>query len=1362
MPDMMIWKNRVWFILIVFAILMLPLEAFANRIITSATLNGATSVSVPVGGSISAVVNVTTTNAGGAKWQSTGWSIGSGAATCVNHGDHNNSGNYSETFTITAPATQGSYSAYFTAYEDDACSAGAASFAMTNAVTVTVNPVPSISSIAPVSKNIGGGAFALTVNGSDFVNGAVVRFAGSNRTTTYVSPTQLTASIPASDLAAMGTFDITVFNPAPGGGTSNAQVFTVTPPPPSATTNAATNVTAWVATVHGAVSSNGGSTSVSFEYGLTTAYGYSIPATPSSLAADAVNTAVSADLIGLNCNTTFHYRVVATNSGGTTYGLDRTFNTGACTASYPANACAATRYGNDLNCNANDVNLTDINLAPGSISSCVSGASVSLDLDLTVNFASPDRWDVGIFIANDGKLPTKLPTNGGANSCSVDVLPTSSPFLDLDGVPQGTGDTCGDGNSSINGGTGSGVKRMTGVTLPCYASPESGGKLFVPFVVSWDNQKSPVGSLCASNAYPVPNTSSKCNAPASSVAINVVVLPVITKTNGTSTINPGANTTYTIVIYNNSGGTLQDMVFTDPAVTNLTVNSVTCAAADGATCPSTSVAAMQGSGIIIPSANLPNNSTLTFTVNAALSSAAIENDHIKNRATVTIGSSSTSAEDDDLIVISPTAMKSFAPGTITEGASSLLTISLTNPTATPITGVSFTDNYPSGMLNTASANGTTTCGGTVTAINNGNSLALSGGTIPASGSCTVTANITSAAAGAYTNSTGAVAIDGGKTIPAASAILKVDAPTYGAFNACDDLADPDYSCTSKTTVSTSHITTKVAGSPFTLDLVALKSDGSWNASFNGSVIVELLDSSDNSGALDSNNCRSSWNTVIATLGYTPSFSGSSGQISILASSGSFTVPNAYRDVRARVRNSSGTTRIGCSTDNFAIRPNNFALSVTDADWQTAGTSRMLNNTVLASHAGSSTGGSYPIHKAGQPFTVNATAQNAAGGTASNYAGAPTAVLGVCTGTACTPNLGTFALSTTGFVSGMLSSTATTYSEVGSFNLALRDTDFTAADAADTVAECSASGRYICGATDVGRFVPDHFALTQGVATPACSTFTYFGQDGFTTEFTLTAQNKANATTTNYAGSGSGSASWAKLPLTTWGAAPAWENSPGYGFAIGSSSPVLPSDALLAASATAPTASSGNAWASGTATVTVKHKIARSSSPAAPATVTINSLPVDSDGVTMPAAASVAPGTLLRYGRLSLQNAYGSELLPLPVPLTAEYWNGNGWAINTDDSCTPLTAPANGSGLALNLASSGSTTAALSSPLLSGDAGLSLSAPGETHTGYVDITIDSPAWLDFKWDGVNDSNPASRATFGIYKGNSKFIYIRELY
>jgi fimbrial isopeptide formation D2 family protein/uncharacterized repeat protein (TIGR01451 family) len=1380
MLNMMIWKNRVWFILFVFASFMvLPLEAYANRTITSVTLNGASIVSVPLGSSISAVVNVTTTNSGGAKWQSTSWRIGSGAVTCVNHGDHNNAGNYSETFSITAPATQGSYSAYFIAYENDACSSGDTSdvsITMTNAITVIDNPVPSISSISPVSQNIGGGAFVLTVNGSDFANGAVVRFAGSDRATTYVSPTQLTASIAASDLTAMGAFNITVFNPAPGGGTSNAQTFTVTPPPPSATTNAATGVTSWVATVHGTVSSNGGSSDVSFEYGLNTEYGYSVPATQSPLAADAANTAVSADLVGLNCNTTFHYRVVATNSGGTTNGLDGTFTTGACTASYPVNACAATRYGNDLNCSANDVNLTNIRLAPGSISSCVSGAPVSLDLDLTVNFASPDRWDVGIFIANDGKLPTKLPTNGGAENCSVDVLPTTAPFLDLDGVPQGTADVCGDGNGSINGGTGSGDKRMTGVTLPCYASPDSGGKLFVPFVVSWDNQKSPVGSLCKSNAYPVPNTSSKCNAPASSVAINVVVLPVITKTNGTSTINPGANTTYTIVIYNNSGGTLQDMVFTDPAVTNLTVNSVTCAAANGATCPSTSVAAMQGSGIMIPSANLPNNSTLTFTVNADVSSAAIEKDHIKNKATVTIGSSSTSAEDDDEIVISPTAMKSFAPSTITEGASSLLTIALTNPTAAPITGVSFTDTYPSGMLNTASANGTTTCGGTVTAINNGNSLALSGGTIPASGSCTVTVNINSAVAGTYTNSTGAVISDGVVSISAASAMLTVNAPIVGAFNACD----VGVTCTKDYSPTISRITTKIAGSPFYLDLVELSAQQNYGKA----VKVELLDSSDNQGTIDlKTNCSSSWTTV-ATLSTTPTFNNSKAY-----NVGPFTVSEAYRDMRVRVTSTSGTSMIGCSLDNFAIRPNNFVLRVTDADWQTTGTSRALNNIDLAS-PGSSTGISYPIHKAGQPFTVRATAQNAADGTTSNYAGTLLPVLGVCSGTACTPHLGDFPLSSFVFVSGLLSPTARTYSEVGSFNLALRDTDFTKdADAADTPATCDnvpdaqgRYGRYICGATDVGRFVPDHFDVSvdsDGTMAAGCAAgaFTYTGQTmgyGTVPMLTIKPMNAASggSVTQNYRGD------FQKLLASGISIVAPTED------AVQKGADGLTKTLLSASMSTGTLVNDG----SGTMTYTLKADDAFTYTRDANALVGpyITNIPLAvsavSDGEVSAAGtlSILSPaGVSLRYGRLSLQNAYGSELLTLPIPVEAQYWSGSYYTVNTDDSCTAFPASSiimdnylqSLKACETHFSPAGDLT--MSGGILS--PGLNLTAPGSGNTGSVDLELNiasgasgntctsatesSAIAANISWFGAN---PTARATFGIYKGNSKFIYIRELY
>jgi hypothetical protein len=97
-----------------------------------------------------------------------------------------------------------------------------------NTATVIVNnPVPTTTSISPSSKTVGDAEFTMTVNGTNFINGSIVRLNGSDRATTHVSSTRLTAIIPVGDMAISGTYPITVFNSAPGGGTSNAQTFTV-------------------------------------------------------------------------------------------------------------------------------------------------------------------------------------------------------------------------------------------------------------------------------------------------------------------------------------------------------------------------------------------------------------------------------------------------------------------------------------------------------------------------------------------------------------------------------------------------------------------------------------------------------------------------------------------------------------------------------------------------------------------------------------------------------------------------------------------------------------------------------------------------------------------------------------------------------------------------------------------------------------------------------------------------------------------------------------------------------------------------------------------------------------------------------
>jgi hypothetical protein len=89
------------------------------------------------------------------------------------------------------------------------------------------NPVPSISGVDPATLLQWSDSATVTVTGAGFVNGAVVRLNGASRLTTYHSPSQLTAVIPAASLQQSGTLQLTVFNPAPGGGESGGTALPV-------------------------------------------------------------------------------------------------------------------------------------------------------------------------------------------------------------------------------------------------------------------------------------------------------------------------------------------------------------------------------------------------------------------------------------------------------------------------------------------------------------------------------------------------------------------------------------------------------------------------------------------------------------------------------------------------------------------------------------------------------------------------------------------------------------------------------------------------------------------------------------------------------------------------------------------------------------------------------------------------------------------------------------------------------------------------------------------------------------------------------------------------------------------------------
>jgi uncharacterized repeat protein (TIGR01451 family) len=114
----------------------------------------------------------------------------------------------------------------------------------------------------------------------------------------------------------------------------------------------------------------------------------------------------------------------------------------------------------------------------------------------------------------------------------------------------------------------------------------------------------------------------------------------------------------------------------------------------------------------------------------------------------------------------PLVAKTFSPASIAAGDTSRLTVTFSNENAQPISGVHFSDSYPSGLRNATPANLANTCGGT--ASSTPGSVSLAGATIPPNGSCTVSIDVTAPADGSYTNNLppGAVTSNAGSNAPA--------------------------------------------------------------------------------------------------------------------------------------------------------------------------------------------------------------------------------------------------------------------------------------------------------------------------------------------------------------------------------------------------------------------------------------------------------------------------------------------------------------------------------------------------------------------------------------------------------------------
>ena len=116
--------------------------------------------------------------------------------------------------------------------------------------------------------------------------------------------------------------------------------------PPTVNTGSATSVTETSATLNGTVNPNGSSTTYYFQYGTTTSYGENTSST--SAGSGTSNVSAIEPVSGLTCNTTYHYRLVATNSWGTSNGSDKTFTTSSCAVILPTVTTGETGWRNDI------------------------------------------------------------------------------------------------------------------------------------------------------------------------------------------------------------------------------------------------------------------------------------------------------------------------------------------------------------------------------------------------------------------------------------------------------------------------------------------------------------------------------------------------------------------------------------------------------------------------------------------------------------------------------------------------------------------------------------------------------------------------------------------------------------------------------------------------------------------------------------------------------------------------------------------------------------------------------------------------------------------------------------------------------
>ncbi|MBI2276224.1 MAG: DUF11 domain-containing protein [Dechloromonas sp.] len=1302
--------DQLAMLIVVSALTVFAGAAHAARTITGVTLNGGAVVTVAPGASITAAVDVTTNGSGDARrWRCTSWWIENATTSTSgdeDHGNHDSAGDYSESFTITAPATAGTYNARFIAYRDNGCSTDpSAAFTLTNAVIV-VQPPPTVLSInradfdpvatgTPVAWTV---VFSSAVTGVDASDFALVQAGGAvGASIQSVTGAGTTWTVSAdTGIGAGGTLRLNLTDNDSIRGSDNAPLG-------------------------GAGAGNGNFTGQFYTL---------LPriCTPDLLFCD--------DFERSNVGTVGNgWTVTPANCTGTTgnngcAGIDSDippFNNYARPRPNPTRSMF-TRW-DTVTVQSPTVNLAGragaqlsfwMRRGDDSFSECPEAAGENY---LVRYRASDNTW----------KILAQYPSAPSADLCAGGVIYLPVIELPADALhanfamqfyqPSGSG-TSGSGGAS--GVRGYDYWHMDNVIIR-----ETPGASFT-------------GAFCDNFEGGLGRWSISAEGAPGSAAIGDARLGTLTNASAVNSLDLRWGYVAAATFKTDLTGVGGDITYW--------LRSGTTSARDPDSGENLVVEYLNSSGVWTNLTTYLGSAAAGTTYNGShpipdnakhagfrlrfrmLNGSGYDNDywHLDD---VCVGNQLTTAD---------LAITKTRNGALVPGANATYTLSVVNNGPGTLSGsIEVVDTLPAGLSYLASSGTGWSCGANGQVVTCGWSGTLTNGS--SAPPLVLTVRVEASASGTLVNTA------------TVSGTVNDNVPGNNTATDTANLFSPGYVFTDAPCANGVAIGTGcnlidwsplVAGVARTgVYITALNSSGvptQLSATVPTSVSFQFglscIDPAANAGIQASFSALAAALPLCAGSGAAPTGGAWSGAVSLSFPAASPSVgPYAFTygdvgKVELYMRNSVATTQQG-SSGPFVVKPYGFVLTEIKPTANQAGRCAVATTPAPAIACSSAAADAAVFVRAGEAFSVTVTAVNGSGNATPNYgkeASAEAVKLTPAKVIAAMTSEPALAGSFGSFGSGTATGTAFSWGEVGIITLtpAVGDGDYLGVgDVTGT-----ASG-------NVGRFYPDHFDVT---VTPQCGGFIYAGQGGAGQPFTVsaTARNAAGGNALNYSAA-SGFARAVNLSLATGGGAGSL-----YVAAAAGGNGAIPAASFVA----------------GVGTVAHNAAVGRISYgfttfPTLPTAITVHA--EDADSVTGTALLAGSNGVASALaGRLQLSNAYGSELLPLVVPVKIQSWTATGWATNVADSCTraTLTLPTNGNG-GLSNALSTKTTASLAAPAGGGDASLRLSTPGAGNAGLVDISGNvlrgGNTWLALPV-------PSARACFGVCGPRSPVIYLRESY